>query len=162
MPCGDRYHAVTQPCSFGAVGGGDTGAFVVPSATMLERSLWLSLPVQLLRRAHEDSDHTVVIAVVHWRLHVETHRAGTVVSTVTMFCLPFGCHCRFDRLSMVIMWCALNGTSCNTWFSNGYQECSCPSFDIKKKNKNKASSFSHVCHSVENGWWLLMRASPIG
>ena len=28
------------------------------------------------RKAHEDSDHTAVIAVVHWRLHAETHRAG--------------------------------------------------------------------------------------
>ena len=30
----------------------------------------------VLRKAHEDSDHTAVIAVVHRRLHAETHRAG--------------------------------------------------------------------------------------
>ena len=27
-------------------------------------------------QAHEDSDHTAVIAVVNWRLHAKTHRAG--------------------------------------------------------------------------------------
>ena len=31
----------------------------------LERSLRLPLAVQLLRKAHEDSDHTAMIAVVH-------------------------------------------------------------------------------------------------
>ena len=34
------------------------------------------LHVQLLRRPHKDSDHTGVIAVIHWCLHAETHRAG--------------------------------------------------------------------------------------
>ena len=32
---------------------------------LLDRSLRSSLPVQLLRRPHKDSDHTGVIAVVH-------------------------------------------------------------------------------------------------
>ena len=57
---------MTQPYNFGAetdLGGGDTSAFVVLSAA-IARPLRLSLPVQLLGKAHEDSDHTVVIAVV--------------------------------------------------------------------------------------------------
>ena len=43
---------------------------------LLERSLRLPVAVPFLGKAHEDSDHTAVIAVVHWRLHAETHRAG--------------------------------------------------------------------------------------
>ena len=43
---------------------------------LLERSLRLPVAVPFLGKPHEDSDHTVVIAVVHWRLHAETHRAG--------------------------------------------------------------------------------------
>ena len=35
-----------------------------------------SVAVPFLGKAHEDSDHTAVIAVVHWRLYTETHRAG--------------------------------------------------------------------------------------
>ena len=51
-------------------------AFVSPSAAILERSLRLPVAVPFLGKAHEDSDHTAVIAVAHWRLHTETHRAG--------------------------------------------------------------------------------------
>ena len=56
---------------------------------LLDRSLRSSLPVQLLRRSHKDSDHTVVIAVAH----MPKHRAGEVVSAVISSCLPFGRHC---------------------------------------------------------------------
>ena len=40
----------------------------------------LQVAVPFLGKAHEDSDHTPVIAVVHWRLHAKTHRAGEVAS----------------------------------------------------------------------------------
>ena len=43
---------------------------------LLERSLRLPVAVPFLGKAHEDSDHTAVIAVVNWRLHGKTHRAG--------------------------------------------------------------------------------------
>ena len=43
---------------------------------LLERSLRLPVAVPFIGKAHEDSDHTAVIAVIHWRLHAETHRAG--------------------------------------------------------------------------------------
>ena len=43
---------------------------------LLERSLRLPVAVPFLGKAHEDSDRMAVIAVVHWRLHAETHRAG--------------------------------------------------------------------------------------
>ena len=43
---------------------------------LLERSLRLPVAVSFLGKAHEHSDLTAVIAVVHSRLHAETHRAG--------------------------------------------------------------------------------------
>ena len=55
----------TQPYNLGDethIGGGDTSAFVVPSAT-IARAL---LAIKLLGMAQEDSDHTAVIAVVHF------------------------------------------------------------------------------------------------
>ena len=58
---------------------------------LFERSR-LSLAVQPLGKAHQGSDHTVMIAVVHWRFHAETHHAGKVVSAVIVSCLPFGLH----------------------------------------------------------------------
>ena len=57
---------------------------------LLDRSLRNSLPAQLLRRPHKDSDHTDMIAVV--------------VSAVISSCLPFGCHCWLDRLSIDPTW----------------------------------------------------------
>ena len=54
---------------------------------LLEHSVRLSLPVQLSQKAHKDSDHTVVIPVIHGCLCANTHRAGESVSTVIMFCL---------------------------------------------------------------------------
>ena len=60
---------------------------------LLGRSLRLPVAVLFFGKAHEDSDHTALIAVVHWRLHAKTHRAGEVASAVIMSCLPFGRHC---------------------------------------------------------------------
>ena len=40
-------------------------AFVSPWPPLLERSLRLPVAVPFLGKAHEDSDHTAVIAVVH-------------------------------------------------------------------------------------------------
>ena len=57
-------------------------AFVSPWTPLLERSLRLPVAVPFLGKAHEDSDYTVVIAAVHWRLHAKTHRAGEFVSAV--------------------------------------------------------------------------------
>ena len=65
-------------------------AFVSPWLPLLERSLRLPVAVPFLGKAHEDSDHTAVIAVVHRRLHAKTHRAGEVVSAVTVTCLLLG------------------------------------------------------------------------
>ena len=39
---------------------------------LLKRSLRLPVAVPFIGKAHEDSNHTAVIAVVHWRLHAET------------------------------------------------------------------------------------------
>ena len=75
------------------LGGGDTSAYVSPWPPLLERSLRLPVAVPFLAKAHEDSDHMAVIAVVHRRLHAKTHRAGKVVSAVVTSCLPFGRHC---------------------------------------------------------------------
>ena len=64
----DSDYALSQPYNFGAenhLGGGDTSAFVVPSAA-IARSLSSTLVAStVLRRPHKDSDHTAVIAVVH-------------------------------------------------------------------------------------------------
>ena len=51
---------------------------------LLECSLRLPVEVQLLGKANKDSDNTTVITVVHWRLHAKTHRAGKVVSAVSV------------------------------------------------------------------------------
>ena len=50
--------------------------FVSPLAAIARALSSTSVAVPFLGKAHEDSDHTAVIAVVHWRLHAETHRAG--------------------------------------------------------------------------------------
>ena len=80
-------------CAETHLGGGDTSAYVSPWPPLLERSLRLPVAVPFLAKAHEDSDHMAVIAVVHRRLHAKTHRAGKVVSAVVTSCLPFGRHC---------------------------------------------------------------------
>ena len=71
-------------------GGGDMSAFVSPWLPLLERSLRLPVAVPFLGKAHEDSDHTAVIAVVYWRLHAKPHRAGEVVSAVAVSCVLLG------------------------------------------------------------------------
>ena len=56
---------MTQAYNFCAethLGGGDTSAFVSPWPPLLERSLRLPVAVPFLGKAHEDSDHTAVIA----------------------------------------------------------------------------------------------------
>ena len=80
-------------CAETHLGGGDTSAYVSPWPPLLERSLRLPVAVPFLAKAHEDSDHMAVIAVVHRRLHAKTHRAGKVESAVVTSCLPFGRHC---------------------------------------------------------------------
>ena len=80
-------------CAETHLGGGDTSAYVSPWPPLLERSLRLPVAVPFLAKAHEDSDHMAVIAVVHRRLHAKTHLAGKVVSAVVTSCLPFGRHC---------------------------------------------------------------------
>ena len=50
--------------------------FVSPLAAIARALHRLPVAVPFLGKAHEDSDRTAVIAVVHWRLHAETHRAG--------------------------------------------------------------------------------------
>ena len=75
----DRYDAVTQNqnnCEETHLGGGDMNAFVSPLAAIARALLRLLVAVPFYGKAHEDSDHTAVIAVVHWRLHAKTHRAG--------------------------------------------------------------------------------------
>ena len=47
------------------LGGGDTSALSCQWPPFLERSLRPPLAVQLLGKAHEDSDSTAVIAVIH-------------------------------------------------------------------------------------------------
>ena len=47
------------------LGRGDMSAFVSPWLPLLERSLRLPVAVPFLGKAHEDSDHTAMIAVVH-------------------------------------------------------------------------------------------------
>ena len=64
----DRYHAVTQPhnnCGETHLGDGDTIAFVVPSAAIARSFSSTLVASTVIRRAHKDSDHTAVIAVVH-------------------------------------------------------------------------------------------------
>ena len=56
---------------------------------LLERSLWLSLEVQLSGKADKDSDY----AIVHWRLSAKTHPGGEVMSIVIIFRLLSGRHC---------------------------------------------------------------------
>jgi len=45
------------------------------------------LMVQLSGNAHEHSDCTTKIAIVHWHLPTKTHHAGKVVSAAIIFCL---------------------------------------------------------------------------
>ena len=47
------------------LGGGDMSAFVFPWLPLLVHSLRLPVAVPFLGKAHEDSDHTAVIAVIH-------------------------------------------------------------------------------------------------
>ena len=157
LHCRDRYDAVTQNqnnCAVIHLGGRDTSAFVIPSAA-IARSLSLTLvgnASTVLWRPHKDSDHTAVIAIVDWRLHAKTHRAGEVVSTVISSCLTFGRHCWLDisiddwawsSRDMCVNWNELQyrtvarPASCN----RGYQECGCPSKERKKKKMTK-SDFS--------------------
>ena len=53
------------------LGGGDMSAFVSPLAAIARALHRLPVAVPFLGKAHEDSDHTAVIAVVHWRLHAK-------------------------------------------------------------------------------------------
>ena len=101
-------------CAETHLGGGDMSAFVSPWPPLLERSLRLPVAVPFLGKAHEDSDHTPVIAVVHQRLHAETHRAGEVASAVIMSSLPFGRHCSRSTERGCHVVCALIGTYCAT------------------------------------------------
>ena len=72
-------------CAETHLGGGDTSAFVSPWPPLLERSLRLQVAVPFLGKAHEDSDHTAVIAVVNPltteffppRPHIFMHSAHT-------------------------------------------------------------------------------------
>ena len=47
------------------LGGGDMSAFVSPLAAIARALSPLPVAVPFLGKAHEDSDHTAVIAVVH-------------------------------------------------------------------------------------------------
>ena len=47
------------------LGGGDMSAFVSPLAAIARALHRLPVAVPFLGKAHEDSDHTAVIAVVH-------------------------------------------------------------------------------------------------
>ena len=78
---------------------------VSPWPPLLERSLRLPVAVPFLAKAHEDSDHMAVIAVIHWRLHAKTHRAGEVVSAVITLCLPL----------LAIDWAWLPRGMCVNW-----------------------------------------------
>ena len=53
------------------LGGGDMSAFVSPLAAIAQARSRLPVAVPFLGKAHEDSDHTAVIAVVHRRLHAK-------------------------------------------------------------------------------------------
>ena len=59
---------MTQLYNFGVethLGGGDTSAFVVPSAAIARSLSSMSVASTVLQRTHKDSDHTAVIAVIH-------------------------------------------------------------------------------------------------
>jgi len=66
----------------------------------LKRTIQLSSVVQLSGKAHKDSVHIVVIAVVHWCLRA-----------ATMFCLRFDRHGSINSQRGHHMICALVGTS---------------------------------------------------
>jgi len=88
----DRYHAVTQTynnCAETHLGGGVMSPFVSQLSAIARAH---DPVVQLSGKAHEDSVHIVVIAVVHWCLRVEIHPCGNVVSAEITFCLRFGRH----------------------------------------------------------------------
>ena len=143
---------MTQAYNFGSethLGGGDTSAFVSPWPPLLEHSLRLPVAVPFLAKAHEDSDHMVVIAVIHRRLNAKTHCAGEVVSTVTVSCLLLGpplltqLNQSTEREHGPHVACMLIGMSCNTWLAlpsscsrlqRGYQECGCPLLTSNKKH----------------------------
>ena len=65
----DRYDALTWMIKVGTethLGGG-----VSPLAAIARALRRLPVVVPFSLKAHEDSDHTTVIAVVHWRLHAK-------------------------------------------------------------------------------------------
>ena len=123
-------------CAETHLGGGDTSAFVVPSAAIARSFSSTLVASTVLRRSHKDSDHTAVITVVHWRLHAKTDRAGKVVSAVITSCLPFwppliAIDCAWLPRGMCVNWNQLRYSSCaaasRSRRCNGYQECGCPS-----------------------------------
>ena len=75
MTCKDSDYTVviaimhlSSPYNFGGethLGAGDTSAFVSPWPPLLERFVRQPVAVLFLGKAHEDSDQTAVIAVVH-------------------------------------------------------------------------------------------------
>ena len=70
-------------CAETHLGDGVMSHFVSPLSTIAR-----GLP----GKAHKDSVHIVVIAVVRLCLHAETHPCGNVVSTVITLCLRLGRH----------------------------------------------------------------------
>jgi len=66
------------------------------------------LPVQLLGKAHNDCDNTVVITAMHWRLLSETHPGSEVVSIAIIFVFPSADIDWFDSAvvpdSIVVTW----------------------------------------------------------
>ena len=61
--------------------------FMSPYVSLLTAIAWVHNPTVIgSGKAHKNSVHIVVIAVMHWWLRAETHTCGNIVSTA-MFCL---------------------------------------------------------------------------
>jgi len=63
---------------------------------------WTLVGNTALRKTHEDSNYTAMIAIMHWHLGAETHPGGEVVSTGKNFCLPSGRHCSLARSTQTL------------------------------------------------------------
>ena len=67
--------------------------------------------VELSGKAHEDSDYTAMITIMHWCLHAKTHPGGEVVNAVIICCFPSGHYCSLNWTAMVEMARALIETT---------------------------------------------------
>ena len=108
---------------------------------LLDRSLRHWLPVQ----SYEGPTKILtVVAIVHWRLHANSHRAGEALSTEISSCLTFGCHCWLDIA--IDDWAWSSRDMCINWNKLQYLSC------VSSKLQLVATWLPGAPHFLEAYW----------